>query len=69
MESNTKNYITTKKGTVMKTVMSFLVMLAILIMPIGLFAQQEKTPTPDLSEQSDQPCKHKHEMSEKHMKK
>jgi hypothetical protein len=58
----------TNKEMVMKTVMSFLLVLAVLIMPLGLFAQQEKTQTPPAPVQTQAPPEHKQGMSEKQMK-
>jgi len=57
----------TKKEMVMKTVMSFLLVLAVLIMPLGLLAQQEKTQTPAAPAQTQAPPD-KQGMSEKQMK-
>ena len=52
----------------MKTVMSFLLVLAVLILPLGLFAQQEKAQTPAAPAQAGAPHEHMQGMSEKQMK-
>ena len=52
----------------MNTIVSCLLMLAVLVMPLGLFAQQEKTQTPAAPAQTQAPPGHKQGMSEQQMK-
>ncbi len=53
----------------MKRVMLLVVALSFFIMPIGLFAQQEKTPPPAAPSDTQGQTRPKHKMSEQRMKK
>jgi hypothetical protein len=59
---------TAKKEKVMKRVMSLVLVLAVLIMPCGSFAQQEKTQTPAAPADTQAQTAPKHPMSDQQMK-